>query len=95
MEDPRSDEDVDPTVARCATACKMVRPSATPALLRPGYHLLAQNLGLDTCAYLQGSTGTMMGKRRLDFDIKTEGGQVPDFSLNLSSTSKVWRCTAA
>lgn len=38
---------------------------------------------------LQGSTGSLMGKRKLIIDIKTENGQVPDFSLSLSSTSKV------
>jgi hypothetical protein len=31
----------------------------------------------------------MMGKRKLEVEVKTENGQVPDFTLSLSSTKKV------
>lgn len=38
---------------------------------------------------VQGSTGSMMGKRKLEVEVKTENGQIPDFTLSLSSTRKV------
>lgn len=31
----------------------------------------------------------MMVKRRLEIEVKTENGQIPDFTLSLSSTRKV------
>ena len=40
-------------------------------------------------AAMQGSAGSFMNKRKLLVDIKTEQGKVPDFSLSLSSSSKV------
>jgi hypothetical protein len=43
---------------------------------------------------LQGSTGSLMGKRKLIISVETEGGQVPDFSLSLSSSEKVCGCSA-
>ncbi len=46
---------------------------------------------LSTCPFclLQGSTGSLMGKRKLTISVKTESGNVPDFSLSLSSSQKV------
>lgn len=53
-------------------------------------HLVVTLSPFTRCALLvQGSTGSMMGKRKLEIEVKTENGQIPDFTLSVSSTRKV------